>query len=143
MKIVINKCYGGFGISLEAEKEYLKRKGKKAFFYTQTKYEYIDKIDEFTRIDNIDTYKSYSYSVFTKDLGKTFTKWPKEKGAYFYCGDIDRTDPDLIAVVEKLGDKANGACAELKIVEIPNGTRYIIDDYDGIESIHQEHESWG
>ena len=42
MKVAINKCYGGFGISNEAEIEYLKLKGLKAYFYEQVKYEYKD-----------------------------------------------------------------------------------------------------
>ena len=32
-KVVINKCYGGFGLSTLAIKEYLKLKGKQAYFY--------------------------------------------------------------------------------------------------------------
>ena len=33
MKIVINKCFGGFGLSLKAMKLYLERKGKEMFVY--------------------------------------------------------------------------------------------------------------
>jgi len=58
-------------------------------------------------------------------------------------GPYDRTDPDLIAAVEALGDGANGQCAELKVVDIPDGIQYEIDDYDGIETIHEVHKSWG
>lgn len=35
MKIVINKCYGGFGLSAQAEKKILERKGHKVFYYSQ------------------------------------------------------------------------------------------------------------
>lgn len=54
----------------------------------------------------------------------------------------DRSDPDLIAAVKELGKRANGYLSELKIVEIPDGTEYKIDDYDGMESIHEIHQEW-
>lgn len=57
-------------------------------------------------------------------------------------GDELRTDPALIKVVKKLGEEANDEYAELKIVEIPDGTKFEIDDYDGIETIHEVHRSW-
>lgn len=141
MKIVINKCYGGFGLSLLAQKEYLKRKGKKAFFYEQTKYKFRDGKEEFVRIEKIEG-KDRSEFCATKDLGKTTTKWPNTKDNFYY-GNLERTDPDLVAVVEKLRDKANGWAANLVVVDIPDGAQYTIEDYDGIESIHEAHEVWG
>ena len=48
----------------------------------------------------------------------------------------------LVDVVERLGKKANGESAELKVVEIPDGVEYEIDEYDGVESIHEKHRSW-
>lgn len=62
--------------------------------------------------------------------------------------DYDRTDKSfrcnskLISVVEKLGAAANGQFTELRIVEIPDGIDWYIDDYDGMESIHEQHRSW-
>lgn len=46
-----------------------------------------------------------------------------------------RGDPILIQVIETLGSKANGRCADLSIKEIPDGSRYDIDEYDGWEDI--------
>lgn len=54
------------------------------------------------------------------------------KNAY---GNIDRSDPDLVAVVESMGEAANGLCANLRIRELPVGTRYRIDEYDGLERV--------
>lgn len=51
-----------------------------------------------------------------------------------YCFDIPRHDPLLVQVVEELGDEASGQCARLRIEEI-EGDRYLIDDYDGRETI--------
>lgn len=55
---------------------------------------------------------------------------------------IPRDDPDLVAVVEEMGEKANGVCAKLKIVEIPDRTKWEIDEYDGLEEVHEKHQSW-
>lgn len=49
--------------------------------------------------------------------------------------EIPRTDLVLVQVVKELGAAANGACAELRITDLPSGTLYRIDDYDGNESI--------
>lgn len=57
-------------------------------------------------------------------------------------GGYERNDPDLIAAIETLGAEANGFCSRLKIVEIPDGVEWEIDDYDGLESIHEVHRVW-
>ena len=57
--------------------------------------------------------------------------------------DLIRHDPILIQVIETLGEKANGGCADLRIEEIPSGTAYRIDEYDGIESVEtKESYEW-
>lgn len=51
-----------------------------------------------------------------------------------YRTELPRHDPRLIQVVEEFGEDASGACANLQIAEI-EGNRYIIDEYDGFESV--------
>ncbi|WP_322935099.1 hypothetical protein [Listeria monocytogenes] len=41
----------------------------------------------------------------------------------------------MIATIEELGKTANGSYSDLKIVEIPDGSDFIINDYDGIETV--------
>ena len=48
--------------------------------------------------------------------------------------EISRHHPELVRVVEELGEGANGSCARLDIEEI-EGDRYRIDEYDGRESV--------
>lgn len=49
---------------------------------------------------------------------------------------ISRTDPRLIEVVSALGKAANGPCARLAIVSIPDeATDWEIEEYDGSEDI--------
>lgn len=49
--------------------------------------------------------------------------------------DLRRDDPALVQVVEELGAAADGRYARLQIKEVPTGTRYRIDEYDGLESV--------
>lgn len=44
--------------------------------------------------------------------------------------------------VEELGEKANGKYSRLEVVEIPDGLDYVIDDYDGIETLHENVRCW-
>lgn len=137
MKIVVNKCYGGFGLSPIAIKEYLKLKGKECFFY---KEDYGNKIWNQVSLENASNYDS----VLTMDYGKSFKyDWGLVKNDYFYYGNVERTDEDLVKVVETLGsEKASGRLSQLQIVEIPDNVVWELDEYDGIETVHEVHRSW-
>jgi len=55
-----------------------------------------------------------------------------------------RADKQLIKAIKKVGlDKASGKHAELEIIEIPNDVEWTIEEYDGVESIHEKHRVWG
>ncbi len=144
MEIVINKCFGGFGLSLKAQKRYLELKGLPCYFYKQTKYNFKDDINEYCIYNNSD--EDMFVYTFTKYLGDKLDieKLPSEeyKKYIFYCENIERTDPILIQVVKELKDEANGDGARLMIIEIPDGIKYEIDDYDGQESIREVHKRW-
>ena len=88
MKIVINKCFGGFSLSQ----------------------------------------KAYEFLVHEWDG--------------FGHGEWERNDPKLVQCVEQLGKAADGLYAELKVVEIPDDVDWGIDDYDGMESISENHRVW-
>jgi hypothetical protein len=55
----------------------------------------------------------------------------------FTISDIeeDRADPVLVQVVEELGEEVNSWSSKLVIRELPAGTLYRIDEYDGMESV--------
>lgn len=71
-------------------------------------------------------------------------KWNDTWGYYsdFHTTSIDRNDALLVQIVEQLGEEADGDCAKLAIVEIPDGVNWEIHEYDGSESIHEVHRSW-
>jgi len=57
-------------------------------------------------------------------------------------GGYDRIDPLLVGAVEALGSSASGSCSQLSVVEIPDGTDYTIEEYDGAEHIAEVHRTW-
>lgn len=138
MKVVINRCYGGFGLSMAALKRYAELKRFNVYFYKQTKYSFQDKYNEYRQITDLQE-KSWPVYTLKNNLGKTTREL---KGDWLHDSHIERDDPALIQVVEELGDAANGEHAELKIVEIPNNIPWEIDEYDGVEHIAEVHRSW-
>ena len=139
MKVVVNRCYGGFGLSDKAVEMVMERKGLNCFRYRQTKYRYRDGVEEYTRCEAFSGSDILTHYL-TVDLGEKTNKLPNE--IYWYYGNLERDDIDLVAVVEELGGEANGKFSELEVVEIPNSVKWEIDNYDGIETIHEVHRSW-
>lgn len=148
MKVVINKCYGGFSLSHKAIMEYAKLKGFKLYPFVEKR----DKDGNLLQVKDKSGTSSFRFESYKG--GKAFivyySKKPLNKdGTYdgnlfFSPRDMERNDPALIKVVEKLGEKANGNCAELSIIEIPDGSmEWTIEEYDGIEHIAEKHRTWG
>ena len=139
-KIVINKCYGGFGLSPRATVEYLKCKGKQAYFYDR---DY--KTDKFVKVDikQADMLGLFYYT-FTRDFGDKVEKSIAYADQDFFnvSFDIPRDDPDLVTIVEELGEESYGMHAKLTVVEIPDDVDWEIDEYDGMECISEKHRSW-
>jgi len=106
MKVVINRCYGGFGLSYEGVMEYAKQKGIKLYGFVDVSLIHDKKPKDF----NNKQFKPYEgeeclfihYSK--KPLTKKGTYINKE---YFFPSDIERHDPALVATVKKLKKKAN------------------------------------
>lgn len=136
-KVILNKCYGGFDVSKEAYELYAKKKGINLYLYEN---DFIDRKNIYKRTNEDKLFNSY----FTKDFGDYIEDISDEhyKKYYFCLDDGHREDSILIEVVEELGDKANGKCSKLKIVEIPDDLDYVIDNYDGIETLHQKVREW-
>lgn len=102
MKIVINKCYGGFSLSRAA-------------------------LHELRRMGN-------AHALSETDIGERYSD--------SFCRDIPRDDPQLIDLVTRMGIAANGECAALEVVEIPDGVEWTIEEYDGREWIAEVHRTW-
>ena len=114
-EIVVNACHGGFSLSYEAELEYLKRAGIK---YT---LESRGSRDEDIR---------FGPKILVNDIS-----W---SGRH----DIVRDDPVLVQLVKDWGDDVNGGFANLAIVRIPGDVDWIIEEYDGLEWVAENHRTW-
>jgi hypothetical protein len=126
MKVVINKCYGGFSISDEGYDWLIKNKNWKVTEFLEDNRGYEDPTADLA-IDN-----NYKKSRF--------------RSKYYLIRNVDenslRTDPDLIEAIETLGKKANGLCASLGIVEVPDDVEWEIGEYDGSEWVQELHRRW-
>ena len=149
MEVVVNKCYGGFGLSHEAVMLYAKYKGITLYPWIDdiSKEVYKDKatLDNPEMMIHYTTVPEAEYEAIVKEeKGKPVGvgRFKKSSSAYFSDRDIERTDPILIRVVRELGKRANSRLSELKVVKIPDDIEYQIEEYDGVEWIAEEHRTW-
>jgi len=132
MKIILNKCFGGFDVSPQGYELYAKKKGLELFKYKDNldfrNHQYIKIKDEEKEL-----FKHY----FTKDFGEVAKISNEDYEKYnLYLREEYRQDQTLIEVVEELGEKASGRFGNLEVVEIPDNSFYKIDEYDGVETIY-------
>lgn len=135
MKVVINDCFGGFGLSDMAIEMIMERKGFGCF-----RYKYDISNNKFVKCGESDKGLFSVVYYCTEDFGDVVKELPDET-RFEWC-DIDRNDIDLIAVVQKLGRKADSGFSKLAIVKIPDDVEWEICDFDGWESIHEKHRVW-
>ncbi len=102
-KVVYNDCYGGFGLSDLAM--------DKLYEWGHPLVELNPNYDPKKRLNN---YSNPRYKYVSE------SKWT-------------RHDPLLVRVVEELGERANGECADLQIQEVSG--LYVVQEYDGKEWI--------
>ena len=131
MKVVVNRCFGGFGLSDKAVERYGELIGKKINCYTDS--------NDGKYYKSKDGGKLLNHFLFSD---KDVVSRKEADGLYFSCYDLKRDDPVLVQVVEELGEEANSWASALEVVEIPDDVDWKIDDYDGQESIHEKHRSW-
>lgn len=128
-KIVYNATYGGFGLSDAAIRRYAELKGW-ALWVDPGKFglDIYWKVPPEERPVEPEPWGSAPLAerqAYNKDYDtKTLTDRT-----------IPRTDLDLVKVVEELGKAANARFAELRIAEVPAGSHYRIDEYDGLEGV--------
>lgn len=137
-KVVINVCFGGFGLSTEGIMRYAEIKG--ITLYPEDG-EYARVLGPtFYTVPKDQRPKEINWQSATMEERIAYNE--AAKGQTLYCREIERNDPALVQMVEELGGKASGKCANLRVVEIPDGVAWEIDEYDGNESVHEVHHSW-
>jgi hypothetical protein len=70
-----------------------------------------------------------------------------DSGMLIDIADIDenwfRSHPELVKIVEEMGEDSFGDFAQLEIVEVPDGVKWHIGSYDGSEWVAEDHRTWG
>ena len=127
-KIVYNACFGGFSLSHKAVMRYAEIKGLSIYAFVDERG--VDGRLQFGKMKPASTEDAASAFII-----HYYTVPDHPDDSYFSDHAIERTDPALIQVVEELGREADGSCAKLKIAEVPSGTLYRIDEYDGSERV--------
>ncbi len=117
IKVVINADFGGFGLSDAAFEKFLDRKGIAWEKQHRKDYDW----HEYYHAGHLGDDEHYLYSRSMIE---------------------DRSDTDLVAIVEEMGTLANGQFASLKVVEIPDDVSWHISEYDGIEHVAENHRTW-
>jgi len=147
MKIVINRCYGGFGLSYEGVMYYAKLKGIKLYAYVR-KWEdnlWMDKPYNASdkTIIPFEKKKSRSSAVTIYYATKKGLKNEDELNKYSWSEhDIKRDDPALVKTVEDLGERANTQYSELKVIEIPDDVDWEITEHNNWEQVEEKHRVW-
>ena len=122
-KVVINTCYGGFGLSEAAVKHYADLK-------------------KFTVWPVCDD----KFGLVTYWLVPPAEQDSKKYGELTLSeNNIPRDDPELVLTIEQLttlGINPCGKFAELQIVEIPDDIEWDLEEYDGTEWIAERHRKW-
>ena len=135
MKIVINKCYGGFNLSRSAVNLYATKKGITLYpeslvigtaYWTVPKRERVAELPDWSKA-SIEERQAYNRAYQSQTINEY---------------DLPRDDKDLVAVVETLGLEASGIGASLHVIEIPDGIEWEIKSHDGLERVEERHRVW-
>jgi hypothetical protein len=142
MKVVINRCFGGFGLSKEACQRYWDLKGTQVWIEDDTKFRSMGLFTVWLvpPEQRIESKEGEAFYLMSMEDRKEYNQKHSEQTWYYQ--DVERNDPTLVQVVEQLGDAANGSHAELAIVEIPDDVQWGIDEYDGREHVAESHRTW-
>ena len=87
---------------------------------------------------------SYGGFGLSKQAVRLFNQYAETayEGSFELQYEVPRNDPNLVKVVEELGEAASEDYAELIIVEVPNDVSPEIQDYDGLEKFVEPHRKW-
>lgn len=143
MKIVINECYGGFGLSKEACQRYFDLKGQQVWIEENEKFPGLDMFTVWlvSPEERLEIKEGKEYYKMSNDERREYNwKYSQQTGYRDY--NLARNDPILVQVVEEMGDKASGRCAKLAIVEIPDDVEWIVEEHDGMEWVAEKHRIW-
>jgi hypothetical protein len=98
---------------------------------------------------------SHAAFLRLREMGQPEALSEMDQGAYWpaaasphepslnQCGMlVPRNDYRLVRVVEELGSEANGHCAALKVVTIPDDVKWVVLKANGREHVSEQHRTW-
>jgi hypothetical protein len=136
MKVVINRCYGGFSLSVEAMELYAKKISKAVYPEQVNAY-----FTQYWLVPEEERVKPINWNKASIKQKTEYNRKIEEQ--MINNRNFERHDPILVEVVEELGEKASGQFADLEIIEIPDDVEYTIQEYDGVEWVAEKHRTWG
>jgi len=116
-----NSKVWGFGLSTAAMRRISELKHCYIYCYDRTKCELADCESEYTKIK--DNYGDDGFVYYmTEDAGDI----TNELKGNLFTPYVSRNDPFLIQVIEELGSKAFAYYSNIRLAEIPDGTKFNI-----------------
>lgn len=141
-KVVVNRCYGGFGLSPKALVRVAEKLGRECYFARHIR-EFSSDYSKITlekfEIVPAEQADMWTHAFSISDAEKAIKNWNEYAIPDFQ---EDRSNPILVEVVEELGEEADGDCAKLEVVQIPDDVDWYIDEYDGMEHVAERHQKW-
>jgi hypothetical protein len=141
-EIVINKCHGGFGLSIDAVQRYLEIKNIPVWSEFDEKYSSLGLVTYWLVPPDADRLEGSPDNWHSMSLQQRRDHNAKYEQQVFTPRNIARDDPALVQVVKELDTAANGSHAELKVVSVPADVEWEIDEYDGLEWVAEKHRTW-
>jgi hypothetical protein len=142
MKIVINGCHGGFGLSDEAIDRYIELKGLKLFKHYNESW----KCTSYFTVPYEEYEKANKNDMTKTEWERQSEGWGRYKESNDLCWSglyqIERNDPALVQVVEEMDHLANNTYSQLKVVEVPDDVEWYVEEYDGWEWVAEKHRIW-
>ncbi len=152
-KVIINKCFGGYGFDPFTVQKYAEAKGIRLYWYKWDHMVDVGTLKEYmvkTPFEKImeDDSLHIGYHAFTRDMGDTHIRdWRDENCCtdefYIKNDDASRTDPVLINIIEKYGNQNVHGCHAPTVIEVPDGVEWVVYEYDGLETLHEKHRVFG
>lgn len=132
MKIVYNACHGGFSVSEAGVLRYAEIKGFRVWVERgkhrwDVTYWLVPPEERVKLLDDAEWHAASQEERIAHN--QTYAKQTRCERRF------ERHDPALVQVVEELGKESWGEHAELRIKDVPAGSRYRIDEHDGAESV--------
>jgi hypothetical protein len=137
MKVVINRRFGGFDLSNTAIQLYIRKKNLGLYSNDDVNYYYVP-VEEYNK--QLES-EELEYQKQRNGLPHNFSGYKSNDLCWSISLEylVFAVLPSSSTTSTKQGSFLS---ILLKVVTIPDDMQYIINDFDGMESIHEKHRVW-